>query len=47
MSSVVEIVVITDGLIGNLFKDFEPLFASGKEFAEIPDNLAHGSPLIV
>ena len=38
---------VTDGLIGNLFKDFDPLFAAVKEFAEIPDNLEHGRPLIV
>lgn len=37
---------VTDGLIGNLFKDFDPLFAAVKEFAEIPDNLAHGKPFV-
>ena len=45
MSSGVEIVAVTDGLIGNLLKNFEPLFAAVKEFAEIPD-LGHGKPLI-
>ncbi len=46
MSRVVETVAITDGLIGKLFKDFDPLFVAALEFAEIPDNLGHGKPLV-
>jgi flavin-dependent dehydrogenase len=37
---------LTDCLIGNLFRDFEPLHAGLAEFAALPEPLAHGRPLI-
>jgi len=37
---------VTDTLIGNLLKDFEPLNAGMAEFAKIPDPLPHGMPLM-
>jgi flavin-dependent dehydrogenase len=37
---------LTDCLIGNLFRDFEPLYAGLAEFAELPEPLTHGRPLI-
>ena len=37
---------LTDCLIGNLFRDFEPLHAALAEFAELPAPLPHGRPLI-
>lgn len=36
---------VTDCLIGNLRRDFDPLFAAMREFAEIPERLSHGRPL--
>ena len=36
---------LTDCLIGNLEKDFDPLFAAVSEFAEIPAPLPYGGPL--
>lgn len=36
---------LTDCLIGNLYKDFDPLFTAVREFAEIPEPLSHGSPM--
>ena len=36
---------LTDCLIGNLFRDFEPLFDGLAKFAGLPDPLAHGKPL--
>ncbi len=36
---------LTDCLIGNLFKDFDPLFAAMAKFAAVPAPLAHGTPL--
>src|SRR5450432_3517566 len=36
---------LTDCLIGNLFIDFEPLFAAVAEFAQVPPALSHGLPL--
>jgi flavin-dependent dehydrogenase len=36
---------LTDCLIGNVYKDLEPLFAAVAEFADIPGPLAHGAPL--
>jgi flavin-dependent dehydrogenase len=36
---------LTDCLIGNLFIDFEPLFAAVAEFARVPPPLSHGLPL--
>ncbi len=33
---------LTDCLIGNLFKDFEPLFQAVAEFARVPEALTHG-----
>jgi flavin-dependent dehydrogenase len=37
---------LTDCLIGHLFRDFQSLFDSMAQFAEIPEPLAHGTPLI-
>jgi flavin-dependent dehydrogenase len=36
---------VTDCLIGNLFINFEPLFAAVEEFARVPPPLPHGGPL--
>jgi flavin-dependent dehydrogenase len=36
---------LTDCLIGNLFRDFDPLFGALKDFAQLPAPLSHGSPL--
>ena len=33
---------ITDCLIGNLFRDFDPLFKAVGEFAKLPEPLQHG-----
>jgi flavin-dependent dehydrogenase len=35
---------ITDCLIGNLFMDFDPLFAAVADFARVPAPLSHGLP---
>ena len=37
---------LTDCLIGNVYKDLEPLFDAVAEFADIPAPLAHGQPLV-
>jgi flavin-dependent dehydrogenase len=38
---------VTDCLIGNWLKDFEPMYAAMSEFAgNIPEPLAHGKPLV-
>ena len=37
---------VTDTLIGNLLKDFEPLNKGMAEFARIPDPLPHGRPFV-
>ena len=37
---------MTDCLIGNLSRDFDPLFAAVSEFAKVPEPLKHGKPLI-
>ena len=37
---------MTDCLIGNLFRDFDPLFAAVSEFAKVPPPLTHGKPLV-
>lgn len=37
---------VTDGLMGNLFKDFTKLFEAIGEFARMPGNLSHGLPLL-
>ena len=37
---------VTDTLIGNLLKDFEPLNAGMAEFATLPAPLPHGRPLV-
>jgi flavin-dependent dehydrogenase len=37
---------MTDCLIGNLQRDFEPLQAAMAEFAALPEPLAHGLPLV-
>ena len=38
---------MTDCLIGNLFRDFDPLFSAVAEFAKVPEPLSHGKPLLV
>jgi flavin-dependent dehydrogenase len=35
---------LTDCLMGDLFRDFDPLFAAIAGFAQIPDALPHGGP---
>jgi len=35
----------TDCLIGNLFRDFDPLFKAVAEFADVPKPVPHGAPL--
>ena len=35
--------VLTDCLIGNLFRDFDELFEAVAEFAAVPEPLPHGS----
>ncbi|HTS25571.1 MAG TPA: NAD(P)/FAD-dependent oxidoreductase [Bryobacteraceae bacterium] len=37
---------LTDCLIGNLFMDFDPLFAAVADFARVPTALSHGLPLV-
>jgi flavin-dependent dehydrogenase len=37
---------MTDCLIGNLFRDFQPLFQAVAQFAAVPEPLAHGKPLL-
>ncbi len=37
---------LTDCLIGNLFKDFDPLFGAMSKFANVPAPLPHGTPLV-
>jgi hypothetical protein len=37
---------ITDVLIGDLFRDFDPLFRAMADFADIPEPLPHGAPLV-
>jgi len=37
---------MTDCLIGNLFRDFEPLFSAVAKFAKVPEPLSHGKPLV-
>jgi hypothetical protein len=37
---------LTDCLMGNLLRDFEPLQAGLAEFAKLPPALAHGGPLV-
>jgi flavin-dependent dehydrogenase len=37
---------LTDCLIGNVFKDLEPLFAAASRHADIPEPLAYGGPLV-
>ncbi len=37
---------VTDCLIGNLFRDFQPLYEAVAKFASVPEPLTHGSPLI-
>lgn len=37
---------LTDCLIGDLEKDFDPLFSAVSEFVELPQPLPHGRPLI-
>ena len=35
----------TDCLIGNLFRDFDPLFKAVSEFADVPRPVPHGAPM--
>lgn len=37
---------LTDCLIGNLWKDFDPLFEAVAEFAEVPEKVTHGGPMV-
>jgi flavin-dependent dehydrogenase len=37
---------VTDCLMGNLFRDFQPLFEAVAKFAAIPEPLEHGRPLL-
>lgn len=37
---------VTDCLMGNLFRDFDPLFEAVASFAAVPEPLEHGRPLI-
>ena len=37
---------VTDCLIGNLFRDFQPLFHAVAKFAAVPEPLSHGKPLV-
>ena len=37
---------VTDCLMGNLFRDFNPLFEAVASFASVPEPLEHGQPLI-
>jgi flavin-dependent dehydrogenase len=37
---------LTDCLIGNVFKDLEPMFRAASGFARIPEPLPHGGPLL-
>jgi flavin-dependent dehydrogenase len=36
---------VNDCLMGNVFRDFKPLFDSVAEFAKVPEALPHGKPL--
>jgi flavin-dependent dehydrogenase len=36
---------MNDCLMGNLFRDFKPMFEAVAEFAKIPEPLSHGKPL--
>lgn len=38
---------LTDCLVGNLFRDYDPFFAAMSRFADIPEPLPHGDPLPV
>jgi hypothetical protein len=38
---------VTDCLIGNLSRNFDPLFSAVAKFAQVPEPLAHGKPLVV
>ncbi len=37
---------LTDCLIGNVERDFGPLFEAASKFAEVPEPLAHGQPFV-
>jgi hypothetical protein len=37
---------LTDCLMGNLFRDFDPLFEAVAKFAAVPEPLEHGIPLL-
>jgi len=36
---------MTDCLMGNLFRDFRPLYDAVAKFAAVPGPLAHGKPV--
>ena len=36
---------MNDCLMGNLFRDFKPLFEAVANFAKVPEALSHGKPL--
>jgi hypothetical protein len=38
---------MTDCLMGNLFRDFQPLFDAVAKFAAVPAPLPHGKPLVL
>ncbi len=37
---------LTDCLIGNLYRDFDPMFEAMSEFAEVPKPVPHGMPFV-
>lgn len=37
---------LTECLIGNVFRDFDPMFAAMSKFANIPEPVPHGAPLV-
>ena len=37
---------LTDCLIGNLYRDFDPMFEAMSEFADVPKPVPHGMPLV-
>ncbi len=36
----------TDCLIGDLFRNFDELYAAVSDFAKVPDPLSHGRPYV-
>lgn len=37
---------LTECLIGNVFRDFDPMFTAMSKFAKIPEPVPHGAPLV-